>query len=411
MRFYSLVDLFQEPGIMPVDLTDHGIDNQLDAVWSVFIDPIAQINPSEDGVSFGSTQTAAKTSFSEFAADGFKDQFIFRFTQRFNQEPGLGGQTINHIIVDDSDQGYIIRMFTFTTNNSTFRYEVLEYDAGSLTPIPGLSSDIITTPVALFNLFVTFADGQISMNLDLNDTLSAAAPTNHEFSVYKFNGADPADSETLLFNRFFFLGSLVDPVFAKEYTDLLIKQFHEKPKAFGEIDLKAKSWSETYSFMNEVPEEFDIETAFGKQLDIISKQVFGFIARSISGTGQTLTDEELRFFITVKIAKNNASSFMVSDDRISIQEVVQAASGGTAFVIDNYDMALTLYVTQNIDLELLAAANELNLFPHGQGVRYRAIVQYTVGETFGFPINPDAKTWNDKFTPADDPGLFAQKVF
>ncbi len=411
MRFYSLVDLFNEPGTALVDLTDHEIDNQLDAVWSTFTDPIAQIKPSTDGVFFGATQTAAKTGFSEFAADGFKDQFRFRFTQNFSQDAGSAGQMIRHILVDDSDQGYIIQMSTDGGDNTSFTYEVQEYDAGALTPIAGLT-DTINTPGGRFNLFVTFADGQLTMTLDLNDTLSAAAPNNHEFSEYKFNGNDPADTETLLFHRVFLLGSLVDPVFTKEYTDLLIKQYHEKPKAFDEIKLGAKSWSETFSFMNEVPEEFDVDTAIGAQLNIISKQVFGFIARSISGTGETLSDEDLRFFINAKIAKNNASSFMTSDESISIQDVIQLVFEGAAYVVDGYDMTLTLYIDQTVDIDLVVTTRELGLLPSGQGVRYRAVVLYTVGNTFGFnEINPDAKTWDDKFTPADDPGLFAQKVF
>lgn len=411
MRFYSIVDLFKQSGSSNVDLTDHkDFESQIFTGWTTFTDPIAQIDSDVDAVVFGSTQTAANADFSEFASDGFRNQFRFRFTHLFSQDAASAGQIIRHIIVDDSDQGYIIQLFTDGGDNTSFTYEVQEYDAGSLTPIAGLS-DIITTPDELFNLFVTFADGQISINLDLNDTLSAAAPNNHDFATYKFNGVDPGDTDSLLFDRIFLLGSLVDPVFTKEYTDLLIKQFHEKPKAFGEIELKAESWSETYSFMNEIPEEFDVDTAFGKQLDTVSKLVFGFIARSISGTGETLADEEFRVFIKIKIAKNNASSFMVSDDLTSIQDVIQLIFRGTAFVVDNYDMALTLYIDQDVDADLVIIAQELGLLPSGQGVRYRAIVQYNVGNTFGFPINPDAQTWNDKFTPADDPGLFAQKVF
>tara|TARA_Y100000310_G_scaffold327145_1_gene393060 strand:- start:1156 stop:2391 length:1236 start_codon:yes stop_codon:yes gene_type:complete len=409
MRYYSLIDNFVESGTVLVSLEDHNMETVLGSIWETFSDPIAVIKPSSNWIVFDSTMSAAKTSFLSYAADGFSDEFQFRFTQKFSDDASSAGQYQKHIIVDGSDQGYILTLSTSGGDNTSFTYSVQEYNGGVLTAIPGLS-DTITTPDSFFNVFFKMDSGSLFVRLDSETELTATAPNNHDFSEYKFQGVDPGDTNNCTISRVVLLGSLVDPVFIQEYTDLLIKQYHEKPKALAEMTLQASTWSKTYSFISEIPEEFDVDFAFGAQLDIISKQVFGFVAREITGTGETLTDEGLRTCIKLKIAKNWASSYLTSDDRITIQDVIQQVFNGTAYVVDNYDMALSLYFDSTADPNLLQKAIELDLLPHGQGVRYRSFIEYNIDETFGFQTNSNALTWDEKNGTVTNPGKFARKV-
>lgn len=47
-----------------------------------------------------------------------------------------------------------------------------------------------------------------------------------------------------------------------------------------------------------------------------------------------LSDNEYRRFLKVKIAKNATSGTIASDERVSLQEVIQATFNGEAYVTD-----------------------------------------------------------------------------
>jgi hypothetical protein len=124
-----------------------------------------------------------------------------------------------------------------------------------------------------------------------------------------------------------------------------------------------------------------------------------------------LTDEEYRFFIKVKIAVNTASAYMVSDSRTSIQDVINTVFAGDAYVVDNKDMSLDLYIPASYDLNQLALILALDLLPKPQGVRYATIVQAIMGETFGFADNPNSQGFANKDDLINEPGgVFALKV-
>jgi hypothetical protein len=124
-----------------------------------------------------------------------------------------------------------------------------------------------------------------------------------------------------------------------------------------------------------------------------------------------LNDNDYRFFIKAKISKNAGSAFMVSDVKISIQDVISTLFEGLAYVVDNKNMSLTLYLNPSIDLERVRSIQELGLLPKPQGVRYDIVGQSAPGETFGFSDNIDTLGFKDKFNPTTEPGgRFATKV-
>lgn len=236
--------------------------------------------------------------------------------------------------------------------------------------------------------------------------------------------------------------------FVKEYTELLIKQYFTKPKARGEIEATVSMFENAYSVIRDFPDEFDVDTATGDRLDKIGKIVgvprnvpfvvgkigFGFSDNPDKARGfydlfapltvsapmidlfsppytdQQLEDFDYRFLIKAKISVNNASAFMVSDDRITIQDVIQQAFNGNAYVIDRRNMSFSLYITPAIELDRLRLLFVLKLLPKPQGVSYDEIVQAKPSETFGFSDNANSLGFGDLFNPAASVGFFANKV-
>ncbi len=220
--------------------------------------------------------------------------------------------------------------------------------------------------------------------------------------------------------------------FIDEYLGLLIIQYSDSSKAVAEVTLKASEYAKIYEFYSNFFDAFDLDQAIGDQLDIIGKIVgiprivpfstikkyFGFSdnANSLSfdaGTmfdkftdsGYTdteLSDVQMRKLIRAKISKNITSPYMVADERISLQDVINSAFNGAAYVIDNYDMTLTLYIDESVSIDDLTLIKNLNLLPSPQGVGYKSFISYSTVETFGFGDNLNAKTFNQ--------GVFANKI-
>jgi len=230
------------------------------------------------------------------------------------------------------------------------------------------------------------------------------------------------------------------------YTLMLIRQYWEKPKAKAEIQAMMKQWQIIADFIRN-PENFDIDKATGYRLDVIgrivglsrsvpaviSKVFFGFAGHVNSAgfssksqadyTGAPffskftpaygdyqLGDNEYRRFLKVKIAKNATSATIASDERVSLQEVIQAAFSGEAYVTDRKDMTLALNISPEIPLDELRLIVRLGLLPKPAGVRYDYYYQVTPGQTFGFSRNPSARGFASKFNAAYQGGFFSRKI-
>jgi hypothetical protein len=212
-----------------------------------------------------------------------------------------------------------------------------------------------------------------------------------------------------------------DQDFIDQYKELLIIQYSDRPNAVAEVELLMGTWSKVYDFFNNFMNEFDIDQAYGDRLDIIGKIVgvsrivpegvvkkyfsfsgnpngltfgegafFDIFTDSIYSSTQ-LNDAQYRFFIRSKIAKNITSAYISNDERVSLQETIQFLFNNAAFVVDNFDMSLTIYVDELYSADDLVLIEALDLIPKPQGVRYKFIVSYSVEGTFGFANNPNAK--------------------
>jgi hypothetical protein len=237
----------------------------------------------------------------------------------------------------------------------------------------------------------------------------------------------------------------IDQEFIDEYSKLLILQYYNKPKARAEVEAMSSHFSRIFTLYDSFFDAFDVDIAVGDQLDIIGKIVgisrivdnvypkilFGFdgdsTARGFSDlfndavvsapfkdlfesdyTPQQLDDATYRFLIKAKIAKNVASAYLVSDERITIQDVVRSVFGDGAYVIDNQDMSLTLYIGLGVDIELLAIVRELDLLPRPQGVYYKFVISADY-DSFGFSDDPNALGFGDVFDSTVG-GAFAELI-
>lgn len=229
------------------------------------------------------------------------------------------------------------------------------------------------------------------------------------------------------------------------YILFLIKQYYEKPKANAEIRSLLVDWQEIADFIRDFGENFDIDNAKGDVLDLIGRIVglprqvnevvpvvyFGFnnnpnavgfssitdplrpSAAFFSLGNRTYTpyqlqDPEYRKFLKIKIAKNNCSPYLVSDEKTSLQQVVFDAFDGRAYVVDNKDMTLTLYVSPSVSEADLNLILKLDILPRPITFSYRIIIQAEPGETFGFSRNPNTKGFASISDPLRDGGLFAR---
>lgn len=177
--------------------------------------------------------------------------------------------------------------------------------------------------------------------------------------------------------------SLAD--YKKEYQQLLLKQYFDKPNASGEIGAYCESAHKVYLLVEDFLSEFDLDTAVGSQLDILGRIVG--IGRSVNGA--TKNDTDYRFLIRAKIAVNTAFAVMVDDTDRSIQDVIRFAFGNGVYVRDNQDMSLSLLVDDSVTPAQLVDLLSVPLLPKPQGVRYFPITQYDPGNYFGFVDNTD----------------------
>lgn len=204
----------------------------------------------------------------------------------------------------------------------------------------------------------------------------------------------------------------------KEYEDLLIVQYSGKPKASATVSEIVRRFKNNSDAMAQFEEAFDLDSAVGAQLDIIGKIVG--ISRNIEGvipkiffgfdgnvnargfslapfytldqqkyTDTQLSDSDYRFFIRIKIAKNHAKATMADDNGSNLNNIILSMFDGYAYMVDNKDMTVTIYIENSPKSYLLPYAITLDLIPLPQAVDIKYI-SITAREPFGFSNNPNS---------------------
>ncbi|MED6004881.1 MULTISPECIES: DUF2612 domain-containing protein [Enterobacteriaceae] len=192
-----------------------------------------------------------------------------------------------------------------------------------------------------------------------------------------------------------------------KYSDLLMWQY-KLPKAIAEIDMKSQFWID---FMNDCmafAASWDIDNAEKYYLDVLGR-IFGVSRTSVSMTEKDyltyyektgglgwgkgrwyvageafretilLNDAEMKFLIRARIWKlyQNPSLDYLTD-------ALQDLTGQDAFIVDNYDMTMTIYYGSEIELDsfIKFAVENLDILPRPVGVKYN--YEQASAKYFGF---------------------------
>lgn len=203
----------------------------------------------------------------------------------------------------------------------------------------------------------------------------------------------------------------------------LIIQYGQKSNAVATVTAYSEEFELIYDNANILQMAYDLDFAVGKQLDTLGKIVgisrnvpfsvpkkyFGFDGHlnscpfgskfnvvvsypfrsrfEIPYSDGQLNDNDYRFFIKAKIIKNYATSKNIDSGNLSIQNAVDYLFNSKAYIVDNKDMTMTLYIDSSYDSSKLTYLENLDLLPRPQGVRYNTLVNYQEGITFGFNSN------------------------
>ena len=203
----------------------------------------------------------------------------------------------------------------------------------------------------------------------------------------------------------------------------LIIQYGQKSNAVATVTAYSEEFELIYDNANILQMAYDLDFAVGKQLDTLGKIVgisrnvpfsvpkkyFGFDGHlnaypfgskfnvvvsypfrskfEIPYSDGQLNDNDYRFFIKAKIIKNYATSKNIDSSNLSIQNTVDYLFNSKAYIVDNKDMTMTLYIDESYDLSKIRYIQLLDLLPRPQGVRYNTLVNYQEGITFGFNSN------------------------
>lgn len=101
---------------------------------------------------------------------------------------------------------------------------------------------------------------------------------------------------------------------------------------------------------------------------------------------------------------------MIDDDtRLSLQNAIDFLFSSKAYIVDNKDMTMDIFIDLSFDFSLIKYIQELDLLPRPQGVEYRFFQSFSNDNTFGFEDTPDSKPMGD-FDNLEVGGVFADII-
>lgn len=173
---------------------------------------------------------------------------------------------------------------------------------------------------------------------------------------------------------------MTEQEFEDYYADLLILQYKTLPKARATISALVKQAVDG-GFLLKLVDAFVIDTAVGKQLDILGKYIgLNRVVKVMIGSSNTnvLSDEDYRILLKLKLVCNTSFS-----STSQIRSALFALFPSDIRVFDNRDMTY--------DYELSSAFNNLvnvilaeELLPVPMGVGYTVTIVPNLLELYGY---------------------------
>jgi hypothetical protein len=153
------------------------------------------------------------------------------------------------------------------------------------------------------------------------------------------------------------------------YTNLLILQYHDKPKAKATVDAVVNP-----IIMDQLPIDvqnaYGLETAVGAQLDVIGN-IVGITRNGVTFSGPvTLTDSDFRQLIKFAIITNNSGSSLYD-----IQQILNVFFPGDFLVFDYANMFMSYFFSTAIGTQQLAEMILIQgLLPKPMGVGVGSVI-------------------------------------
>lgn len=164
--------------------------------------------------------------------------------------------------------------------------------------------------------------------------------------------------------------------YSKYLSELIIIQYRDRPKAKATVEAIGKDFPVDLIFA--VRDGFSLETAVGKQLDVLAKYL-GTDRYFIDTSGKlvALDDEETRILLKLKAIANNSNS-----SHYDIDTALYDFFGVTVHAESQGGMEMTYFVPANASRVIIAAIQK-DVLPRPMGVGIRYVIVQT-SPFFGF---------------------------
>ena len=164
-------------------------------------------------------------------------------------------------------------------------------------------------------------------------------------------------------------------VFDDYYANLLIMQYHNKPRAKETIKVSTASIPD--QLVLDIINGFDINTAVGSQLDLLG--IYVGVDRNYNDNGvlELLSDDDYRILVKLKAISNTSTL-----SSKALDEALYEFFGNSIRMDSAGNMEMTYFVPVNKTPVILAAIQK-EVLPRPMGVRCSYIIEYDK-KFFGF---------------------------
>lgn len=180
------------------------------------------------------------------------------------------------------------------------------------------------------------------------------------------------------------------------YSNLLIMQYHNKPKAKATIEASVGLLPD--DLILEVINGFNIETAVGKQLDILGIYVGVDRFYDNEGVMESLSDDDYRILVKLKAIANTSDL-----SHKSLDDALYQFFGNEVRMDSDGNMEMSYFVPRG-KTAIIQAAIQKEVLPRPMGVKVAYINEYDK-VFFGFRTydNPDESIYKAGFRTYEDP--------
>ena len=194
-----------------------------------------------------------------------------------------------------------------------------------------------------------------------------------------------------------------------DYLNVVTSEYRDKAKARAFLKAKIDFIEDLMKCLAGMPENFDLDKAVGKQLDILGEIIGASRIVSVSSTEAFyLTDEDYKIYIKSKIAKN-----VWNGEIDSLQNVWYELFGKYLGIVDNQDMSINVYIIGNFSNNIIYLIKNHKIIPKPVGVKVNYYILKNRIFSYGWDnaiFTGYGGTWSSGTIQSDD-DILAEKAF